>query len=257
MIKENVNKIITLREATADLKKIMLEVSQVVNIDNPSGINLDGPSGDIPFWAEQMSEHMLFFSWGLQDKDLRNTSKRLRSQWENWRAGNQEDGDRLRTLLDATEQLKTEVIDRQKAGEWVGWLHPLFPDHVRRELRFFKDKLNEKQFSSKQELQIWSTLIGEHQLFVDKLLDPKETKTADLARTLANTLLKEVRPITVSEEGLDPVKTAAQESDKLLTLASDVTRTGKIKSVLHPTLVDHVVREGRRFLDLIDSVTTE
>ena len=89
--------------------------------------------------------------------------------------------------------------------------------------------------------------MDEHALFIAHLLDPKEEALIQAAEKTSEAFEKmrrqpQVRSspaVTAAVEGIIDFKTAALKG----------ISAGSIKSIIHPTLADHVRREAVRFKD--------
>lgn len=218
-------------------------------------------AGEVHFWSRQLSEHALFLSLGLEQRDLRRAAAAARESWETFRRRVFTDGwlvvplsvvvPEVLRLCAALRALKTEVYDRSTRGEWLGWLFPTFVEHTRRELDLFVEHLNEglagRPMRAPDELCRWLRFMAEHAAFAAHLLDPTE---AVLIRQ-AVSRMGEFTELHASCASTTPQlvelsKRAGRELDLYFTQSGIGTPT--VRSVIHPVLAEHVVREGRRFL---------
>lgn len=203
---------------------------------------------DIEFWSRQAAEHGLFMSLGLDDKTLKRRSESLHQSWENFRRGPRRVADAV-ALVQAGRELKTEVHTRLTQGEWLGWLWPLFVDHIRREEDYFLGALQGTQLDAKTECQIWLTWMAEHAAFAAHLLDPSEAELIRQAIQMQGTLGELFRGCqsTMGEQLLSLTQRSGMDLDAYFN-ALGVGKPGGAKSIIHPGIAEHVVREGRRFL---------
>ena len=205
-------------------------------------------ANEIAFWGKQISEHCLFMSLGLTDKNLKQKADRLHNSWEAFLRGPRRAGDAI-PLVIATRDFKTHVLERLNAGEFLGWLFPLFIDHIRREGDYFLAALRGQKFDSCTEAQIWLTFAAEHAAFASHLLDPSEAE--EIRRALE--LQSQLGALFHNCGGVvgEQFKTLTLQSGQDLDAYFNSLGIGKpdgVKSVIHPSLAAHVVAEGRRFL---------
>ena len=212
---------------------------------------------DIDFWSRQASEHGLFMALGLDDKTLKRRSESLHQSWENFRRGPRRVPDAVALVL-AGRELKLEVHGRLLQGEWLGWLWPLFIDHIRREEDYFLGALQGTQLDAKTECQIWLTFMSEHIAFAIHLLDPSEAERMRQAMALQgnfNELWKGCGN-AVNDQLLSLTQQKGMELDAYLQNLGIGTPSGA-KSVIHPVIAEHVVREGRRFLATMNALQSQ
>ena len=209
---------------------------------------------DVEFWSRQASEHALFMQLGLDDKVLKRRSERLHTSWEHFRRGPRRVPDAVALVL-AGRELKMEVHARLSQGEWLGWLWPLFIDHVRREEDYFLGALQGTRLDPKTECQIWLTFMAEHAAFAAHLLDPSEADRIRQALEMQGTLGELFRGCqsTMGEQLLSLTQRSGMDLDAYLN-ALGVGKPGGAKSIIHPVLAEHVVREGRRFLQTMQMI---
>lgn len=218
-----------------------------------SGVSLP-IADDIKFWSRQLSEHALFMQLGLDNKSLKSSAEGLHAQWERYRHGPRTVVNAI-ALVVATRELQTEVHSRLIGGEWLGWLWPLFIDHIRREGDYFLTKLQGQLLSNSDECKTWLTFMAEHAAFAAHLLDPSEAQRIQQALTLlgnfnhlwqgCGTALNEQLLALTTSNGLD--------LDAYFN-SLGIGTPGAARSIIHPVLAEHVVREGRRFLLTINTL---
>ena len=209
---------------------------------------------EIEFWSKQSGEHALFMQLGLDDKDLKRRSESLHRSWENFRAGPRRVPEAI-ALVQAGRELKMEVHARLLQGEWLGWLWPLFVDHVRREEDYFLGALQGTRLDPKTECQIWLTFMGEHTAFAMHLLDPSEAARIGQALALLGNFnqLWQGCGAALNEQLLSLTQRSGMDLDTYFN-ALGVGKPGGAKSIIHPVLAAHVVREGRRFLQTMQMI---
>ena len=209
---------------------------------------------DIEFWSRQLSEHALFMQLGLDDKRLKSGAEGLHAQWERYRHGSRTIPAAI-SLVIATRELQTEVHSRLIGGEWLGWLWPLFIDHIRREGDYFLTKLQGQMLSDTDECKTWLTFMAEHAAFAAHLLDPSETLRIQQAIGLLGNFnhLWQGCGTSMNEQLLSLTTHSGLDLDAYLK-SLRIGTLGAVRSIIHPALAEHVVREGQRFLLTISAL---
>lgn len=204
---------------------------------------------DVTFWARQFSEHALFFSLGIEDQNLRQQATALHADWE--RARPSLTAGTIMPLAVSLRAYKTELLARLDRGEWLGWIFPLFVAHTRRELDLFITHLN-GTVPAQQDTIEWLRFMAEHAAFAAHLMDPTEAS--------------KIRTALAAVRGLEQIRNACIThgvSGQILTLSNHAGEQldqfvgrdlPKARSVIHPVLATHVLREGRRFLYTIQKL---
>lgn len=212
---------------------------------------------DVEFWSRQLSEHALFLHLGLDDKELKRRAMNLHQAWEQFRRGPRPVQDAIRLVMELRD-LKTEVHARLERGEWLGWLWPLFVDHVRREGDYFLGALQGTRLDPVTECQIWLTFMAEHAAFAAHLLDPSEANRIRQALEAQGQLgaLFNACGQGVNDQLLSLTQRSGMDLDAYVN-ALGVGKPGGAKSIIHPVLAEHVVREGRRFLQTMQALQRE
>ena len=228
----------------------------------------DRISNLVIFWSRQLSEHALFMSLGFEMVDLRHDALDQHRTWEKFR---ETKVSRLRPFSDpgpvASEALelarvlrglKTHAIDRLEGGEWLGWLFPSFVDHTRRELDYFVESVTRESEGKKrarkdvlsEELCSWLRFMREHAGFAAHLLDPEEK--ALHARAMA--IEKELgNAENLCGRAMEQLVVLSKKAGEILDayFKGSGLGTKQTKSIVHPFLAAHVVREGEEFLRTI------
>ncbi len=200
---------------------------------------------EINFWSIQMSEHALLLHLGLEDPVLKQRGLELHEKWEKFIANLlTEPLYNVLPLLEELRAYKLEVVQTLQSGLWIGWVFPSFARHVTRELDYFVDKLNDVRYSSMDETDFWNHINSDHAAFESHLFDPYER---DLSQQ-ANDLSEKINQLPDSEEDMfiHLSLTAAEELDQFNKEGRKLSKANKLQSVIHPVLMDHVIREGER-----------
>lgn len=205
---------------------------------------------EIGFWARQLSEHALFFHLGLEEPDLKQSALLLHEQWEFFRSG--ESGENVLDLCAELRDFKSTLLSRLAQGEWLGWIWFTFVEHTRRELDLFVMHLRAQTFDS-SELCDWLRFMAEHAAFAAHLLDPVEAAKVREATAVVGKFSDLCRSCSsVTPQLLSLSHRAGKELDAWL--GSSGLGTASTKSIVHPVLAEHVVREGRRFLQTVEAL---
>ncbi len=216
----------------------------------------DVAMNEIDFWARQMSEHILFVFLGLEDPELKREALELHQTLEKFRekfVENPNDINHMNSLLPILKKEREYQIKAAKIlkdGKWIGWLYPLFLDHITMELDYFVDKLNGVKYTPQEELNYWNRVNGEHASFSVRLLDPYEKKSISKADRIA----QEFQDIPQTE--LDMMIKLSLKASKELDEFHKATRSNfkNIRSTIHPVLLGHVIREGERSIKTIKNL---
>ncbi len=150
--------------------------------------------------------------------------------------------------------------------------YPLLLDHILREARFYLGMLQRIQCRVtvdpvrdliQQEI-FWNRIMAEHAKFIRGLLDPTEVKLFDTA----NHFGKQFDALTAEAQSLmsqmTNLSTVTEETRKATVGIRDFKTQGtegiincKIRSIAHPLLGDHIVREANHYLRLLNMFEPE
>lgn len=216
-------------------------------------VSTDVARDHIKFWSRQLSEHALFLHLGLEEQPFKDQGLELHKKFEQFRDTMSDET--LQNILPLAKELrdyKINVLTTLNSGKWLGWIFPQFARHIILELDYLVDKLNAIKYSDKDEVAFWNVINGEHAGFAVHLLDPSERKLFDQGDKLS----KKIGKIVKSEkEMLVQISLkAAKELDEYNKAAQAGIKGNKIKSVIHPALIDHVVREGQRSIETLSKL---
>lgn len=216
------------------------------------------------FWNDQLMEHAAFFIMLMPGAELAGERKQAEQfqatfagQLEKARTANL-DSSNFAAFNQSTIELvkpfvdfKRRMRDEQASGKLKSLVWSSFFDHTVREAEHFTQRLT--QFS-KGDVSIdrgeasdfWTTIMGEHAGFIAHLLDPEERDLIMKAMQTSDAFHKfhAQRP---SEK--DPVMQAVDDIIDFKIAAEKGIEMGQIKSIIHPTLADHVRREALKAAD--------
>ena len=222
---------------------------------------------DTLFWTDIMMEHARFFVMLMPGPELagpRSQAEQFQARFAdhlarvrggaidrgNYQGMNRATIDLVRPFAD----YKFALRDAQTSGRMRSLVWPTFFDHTGREAERFTRRLD--QFNSgvtaydrPEVVSFWARIMDEHALFIAHLLDPEEAELKRTAET-ASQIFREIRTRPAPAAGAaDPVMAAVHTIIDFKTAAEQGIVAGQIKSIIHPTLADHVRREAVRFED--------
>jgi hypothetical protein len=216
------------------------------------------------FWNEQMMEHAQFFIMLMPGPELANVrgeaerfqrsfadqlgkTKTARLDRSNYAAFNRANIEVLKPYADWKRKLSAE----QAAGKLRSLVWSTFFDHTATEAEHLVTRL--EQFSRgdtstgiRETAAFWTQIMGEHADFIAHLLDPAERdlilkamQTADGFHKIHDNLPGSKNPVEQMVDEIIDFKVAGEKG----------IITGKIKSIIHPSLADHVRREALKAAD--------
>lgn len=216
----------------------------------------------VGFWSRQIQEHALFLHLGLQDdgtngiKSLKKEAEKLYKQWDTFRTKHAEtDFVALSKLIDAQGELQREVIAKQKAGMWVGWLFPDFLDHIHRELNYFVAQARNEVISIQDQVSFWNHINQDHAEFEAHLLDPTEVTNIHMAMSIAGDF-KNIKATEINQFIMLSLA-ATEKLGGFQFEARSLAKQNKLSSVIHPLLTDHVIRENQRSIFALNQLASE
>lgn len=216
------------------------------------------------FWNDQLMEHATFFIMlmpGPELADVRGQAEQFQTTFagqlekartanldsSNFAAFNQSTIELVKPFVD----FKRRMRDEQASGKLKSLVWSSFFDHTVREAEHFTQRLT--QFSKgdvsidrSEASDFWTTIMGEHAGFIAHLLDPEERDLIMKAMQTSDAFhkLHAQRP---SEK--DPVMKAVDDIVDFKTAAEKGIEMGQIRSIIHPSLADHVRREALKAAD--------
>jgi hypothetical protein len=216
------------------------------------------------FWNEQLMEHATFFVMMMpgpelsaqrsQAEQFKNTfgsqlqkAKAANLDRSNYAAFNRTTVELVKPFVDFKEKMR----DEQAAGRLKSLVWSTFFDHTAREAERFGKRL--EQFSRgdtsinmQEAAQFWTMIMGEHADFIAHLLDPVENALIQKAMQTSSAFRQMNKSTPASKQ---PVEKAVDDIIDFKTAAEKGIQTGQIKSIIHPTLADHVRREALKAAD--------
>jgi hypothetical protein len=216
------------------------------------------------FWNEQMMEHAKFFVMLMPGPELSEVRARAEqfqqtfaAQLEKSRTANLDRGNYAAfnrstvELIKPYANFKHRMREEQASGRLKSLVWPNFFEHTAREAERFGKRLD--QFSRgdtsidmKEAAEFWTIIMGEHAAFIAHLLDPEEIALIQKAMQTSNAFLQMNKNMPSSKQ---PIERALEDVIDFKTAAEKGIQTGKIKSIIHPTLADHVRREALKAAD--------
>lgn len=215
------------------------------------------------FWLDQEFEHTKFFIMHMPSPDL-DTQRAQVMQFQNdfnarlsaVRAGgadrsnlagfNRPTIELVRRFLDVKRQMEKE----QEAGRLKSLAWPTFFEHVALEGERFANRLEKfsqgrVEMDRSEVVNFWSRIMADHADFIAHLLDPEERALVQKAMQTAGAW----RGVKSGGGSKDKVKGSLDEFIAFKKTAQAGVEAGQIKSIIHPLLADHVLREALKFSD--------
>jgi hypothetical protein len=216
------------------------------------------------FWNEQMMEHAKFFVMLMPGPELAAVRGRAEQfqqtfagQLEKTRAASLDRGNYVAfnrstvELVKPYADFKHKMRDEQASGRLKSLVWSTFFEHTGREAERFAKRLD--QFSRgdtsidmKEAAEFWTIIMGEHADFIAHLLDPEESALIQKAMQTSSAFRQMHRNVPSSKQ---PLEKAVNDIIDFKTAAEKGIQTGKIKSIIHPALADHVRREALKAAD--------
>jgi hypothetical protein len=218
------------------------------------------------FWLDVMMEHALFFVLLMPGPELivqRAQAKRSQRIFArrfeealtapldpgNVAAFNQATSELVQSFV----EFKHRMRDAQASGQIRSFVWPLFFDHTAREGEHFIQRLaqlsgGDLELDRNEVDEFWTRIMFDHARFIAHLLDPDEEALIAQASDIAGTF-RELHETPPPPSDGDPVFEAANEIVDFKTAAEQGIEAGQIRSIIHPTLADHVRREAVQFVD--------
>lgn len=216
---------------------------------------------EIGFWSRQMSEHALFLFLGLNETEVPELKERgleLHEKFQAWRDRFAQQGRLSKRSLRNYKQLlgqlrayKKAVLKAVLAG-WSGWLYPSFVQHVLLELDYHVQNINGVKRAPAKEVEFWNIINGDHANFAKHLIDPTEVQLVEQADQLAKQFAQLGKTVRSEDEMMIQLSlNATKELDAYGRQAQAGIKNRSIRSIIHPVLIAHVLREGQRASDIL------
>ena len=217
------------------------------------------------FWLDQETEHTKFFLMHMPSPDL-DTQRAQVQQFQtnftnqlqkvqsaqvdrsNFASFNQSTIELVRRFFDVKQTLRKA----QEQGQLKSLAWPAFFDHTALEGERFAKRLEsfsrgKVEMDRSEVVNFWTRIMADHADFIAHLLDPQEKALIEKAMKTSRAW-REVRDRKAADSALDgfiAFKKTAQAG----------VEAGKIKSIIHPLLADHVLREALKFSDELKRVS--
>lgn len=215
------------------------------------------------FWIHQMGEHAFFLYLALSDYAIEDEGfQELRERGlQFYHDVEPEEGilnpqvgpefSEVNTWLDQLKEWKIQVKEAILASDWLGFGFPSVIDHYLLELDFYRAKLEEaitgeRVISVEDEIAFWTKIAADHAATIARLLDPKEREYYKQLNHLNDQLFE----LGQSNDELDLfIQLSQQHQEELNDIFQDVyvgIENKDILSIIHPMLLAHIIREGKR-----------
>jgi hypothetical protein len=219
------------------------------------------------FWCDIMMEHAGFFATLMPGAELATQ----RSQAEGFQRSFQEQYNRAKTAsLDRTNyaafnrstidlmklfiQFKQQMNAAQQNGKIRTLVFPSFFEHTaieaeRAAARLEKLAAGNAALEYGEVVAFWSGAMSDHSELIAHLLDPQEQELISQALDASGVFKGFQHGIQAQKLAAGQILIATEELIDFDTAVEEGVKTGRIKSILHPTLADHMRRETLKFVD--------
>lgn len=210
-------------------------------------LHLEEANEHIDFWSKQMAEHALFIYLGLTNSELKKQAHDLYLRLDSFSLKFKKIRilnlmNKILPILEEERNFQIILINKQKAGEWIGWLYPSLIKHMTMELDYFVNKLNGVQYSQEDEIDFWQKEANDRIEVITHLLDPSQKKLIAEANQIID------KYFNVPHHQKEEFKKSALEAIKQVNKFSkehDINKVN-IESLINKTLADHEMREGKK-----------
>ena len=165
-------------------------------------------------------------------------------------------------LLDGLIDFKENILKNVLCCEMFTMNYPLLIEHIIREAKLYREYVCplEKEGAltneSMREVEcFWNQIMMEHALFIRGLLDPCEVELFEAADGFAKDYSALLKQCHCAQERILPMD-SLEETLKFRDFKEAGTKgieQCKIRSVILPLLVDHVLREANHYIRLLKS----
>jgi hypothetical protein len=222
---------------------------------------------DTLFWTDILMEHGQFFSMLMPGNEL----AQQRAEAERFKATFAQQFDRARTasidkanyvqfnrqtveLVKPFIDWKHRMSEAQAKGKMRSLVWPDFFDHTALEAERFTRRLElfsrgNAELDRAEVVEFWSKIMEDHAEFIAHLLDPQEKTLIAASRKSADLFQKLRADHKTNPDAKAKALVEGQAMVAFKTTATKGIEEGKIKSIIHPTLADHVRREAVKFVD--------
>jgi len=219
------------------------------------------------FWCDIMMEHAGFFAMLMPGSEL----AAQRAEAETFQRSFRSQYDRAKTatfdratyaafnrstieLIKPLIEYKRRMLEAQEFGKMRSLVFPLFFDHTAREAERATARLEKLSTGNiavdfAEVVDFWSSTMSDHGAFIAHFLDPQEQE-----------FISEALDVSAIFKGLNAgnrnrrlrggeVLLASEQLIDFQTVVEEGINAGRIRSILHPTLADHMRRETLKFVD--------
>jgi len=262
------------RAASESARVQAARVQAIENVRKPVFVHEGGATdpvsvslADTLFWTDILSEHGQFFAMLMPGNEL----AQPRAEAERFKAAFAEQFDRARTAsIDRTNYVtlnrqtvelvkpfidwKRRMGEAQAKGKIRSLVWPDFFDHTALEADRFTRRLEQfsrgqAEYDQREVVDFWAKIMEDHAEFIAHLLDPQEKALIAASRKSADLFGKLRAEHARNPDARAKALTEGQAMVAFKTTATKGIEEGKIKSIIHPTLADHVRREAVKFVD--------
>lgn len=202
---------------------------------------------EVAFWSRQVKEHMMILNLGIVDVSLKQTAAYFETMWATI-VETRPTLEEVNKLLDATREFQENVMEMLAESIWIGWLSYSFLNHITMELNYFTAKVNGAGYNMKDELDFWLWHDADELAGAEKLVDPTEEQ---LSATMKAYIAK-AKALRAKQTVDDIALAALAEFVDLNEDLKDKMEAQEVLTNIPFDLVEHVIREGDRSLDIFE-----
>jgi hypothetical protein len=252
-----------------------------------SSLFVDRSLEEIRFWSQIMHEHALFLRLGctVEQTQLIQEADQFSRSFENIhkRADSFDTGAEREVIArfnmevyQATSHLwtfKRKVLELILSCKITTNLYPSFVDHMSREAAYVMSRIEQVNRGMLEPLPdaiineniFFLRVMSDHSKFIAHMLDPSErlliADATDVSYQFEQLLfqavdLESMRPASQTAATLTRFladsRTAVQTLRELQETMRDLLTACRLRSVIHPLLAEHMLRETNHFLHLLD-----
>lgn len=219
------------------------------------------------FWCDVMAEHAAFFSMLMPGAELATEREQAAKFQRSFQA--QYDKAKATTLDQASHaafnratielmkpfiEFKQRMHDAQAAGRVRTLVFPLFFDHTAREAQHGASRLEklaggDASVNFMEVVDFWTAAMSDHSELIAHYLDPHEQEL--IGQALDSSAVFKGFHVGNQDRKLPggEIVLATEELIDFETAVEEGINAGRVQSILHPTLVDHMRRETLKFVD--------
>lgn len=250
-----------------------LNDNTIDNIDNKDAVDM------LHFWGNQFIEHCFILYSMIIDINLQDDAHYLYKKWSEY-IGNifpssgidiykivldesdfsnidmdninfDEVYNMIEELKDYQEILKQLIVDE---GKWIGWIYPTYIKHILDELNHFIREFND-EISDEDKMIFWNKCNAENAALISHMLDPTLENDVDIDKfnDYYHKVMSKLH-VTQKEQMIIMSVNYVKEFDDMVSNLQNKIHDKKIRSMIYPMMIDHIYRENKRCMYVLNKV---